>query len=93
MYIEPYAIDNESCMRVKDCEMEIPLACNLIYYVESIENKPLNTAPKVVEEIAEDNRCYADSADVEDVKIRRDNMFLDKSLYFQINNLQPNKKE
>lgn len=67
MYIEPYTIDNENCMRVRDCEMEIPLACNLIYYVESVENKPMNDAMR---QMADQNRPLFDDPEIQPFPFR-----------------------
>ena len=67
MYIEPYNPDNENSMCVRDCEMEIPLACNHIYYVESIENKPLNDAMR---QMANKNKPLFDDPDIQPFPFR-----------------------
>lgn len=44
MRIEPYIPDPENDVFLESYDNEIPLACNVIYYVESSENEPLNAA-------------------------------------------------
>ena len=44
MRVEPYVPDPKNDVFLNSYENEIPLACNVIYYVESPENEPLNAA-------------------------------------------------
>lgn len=44
MRVEPYIPDPENDVFLNSYDNEIPLACNVIYYVESAENEPLNAA-------------------------------------------------
>lgn len=67
MHIEPYNPDNENSIHVRDCEMDIPLACNLIYYVESIENKPLND---VMRQMADLNRPLFEDLNIQPFPFR-----------------------
>ena len=67
MHIEPYNPDNKNCINVRDCEMEIPLACNLIYYVESIENKPMNDAMR---QMADQDKTLFDNPNIQPFPFR-----------------------
>ena len=44
MRVEPYIPDPKTDVFMNSYGNEIPLACNVIYYVESAENEPLNAA-------------------------------------------------
>ena len=44
MRVKPYVPDPENDVFLNSYDNEIPLACNVIYYVESPENEPLNAA-------------------------------------------------
>lgn len=44
MRVKPYVPDPEHDVFLNSYDSEIPLACNVIYYVESAENEPLNAA-------------------------------------------------
>ena len=44
MRVKPYVPDPENDVFLNSYDNEIPLACNVIYYVESAENEPLNAA-------------------------------------------------
>ena len=44
MRVEPYVPDPKNDVFLNSYDNEIPLACNVIYYVESAENEPLNAA-------------------------------------------------
>lgn len=44
MRVKPYVPDPEHDVFLNSYDNEIPLACNVIYYVESPENEPLNAA-------------------------------------------------
>ena len=44
MSVKPYVPDPETDVFMNSYDNEIPLACNVIYYVESAENEPLNAA-------------------------------------------------
>lgn len=44
MRVKPYVPDPETDVFMNSYDNEIPLACNVIYYVESPENEPLNAA-------------------------------------------------
>lgn len=44
MSVKPYVPDSETDVFMNSYDNEIPLACNVIYYVESAENEPLNAA-------------------------------------------------
>ena len=50
MSARPYIPDSEHNVFLHSYDNEIPLACNVIYYVESPENEPLNTAMRQLEE-------------------------------------------
>jgi hypothetical protein len=44
MRVKPYIPDPENDVFLNSYDNEVPLACNVIYYVESPENEPLNAA-------------------------------------------------
>ena len=50
MSARPYIPDSEHNVFMQSYDNEILLACNVIYYVESPENEPLNTAMRQLEE-------------------------------------------
>ena len=50
MELKPYIPDPEHDVFLKSYDNEIPLACNVIYYVESPENEPLNAAMRQLAE-------------------------------------------
>lgn len=62
-----YISDNENHITNRDCKTEIPLACNLIYYVESIENKPMNDAMR---QMADQKRTLFDNPNLQPFPFR-----------------------
>ena len=62
MKLKPYIPDPEYDVFLKSYDNEIPLACNVIYYVESPENEPLNAAMR---QLAEQNRMLLDDSKIQ----------------------------
>lgn len=50
MRVKPYVPDPENDVFLNSYDNEIPLACNIIYYVESAENESLNAAMRKLAE-------------------------------------------
>ena len=62
MRVEPYIPDPQKDVFMNSYDNEIPLACNVIYYVESPENEPLNAAMR---KLAEQNIAMLDDAKIQ----------------------------
>ena len=62
MRVKPYVPDPEHDVFLNSYDNEIPLACNVIYYVESPENEPLNAAMR---KLAEQDIALLDDAKIQ----------------------------
>ena len=62
MSVQPYVPDPEHDVFLNSYDNEIPLACNVIYYVESQENEPLNAAMR---KLAEQDNALLDDAKIQ----------------------------
>ena len=64
---KPYIPDPENDVFFESYDNEIPLACNVIYYVESLENEPLNAA---VRQLAEQDNLLLDDKKIQPYPFR-----------------------
>ena len=67
MRLEPYIPDPENDVFLNSYDNEIPLACNVIYYVESSENEPLNAA---VRQLAKQDNPLLDDTGIQPYPFR-----------------------
>ncbi len=67
MRVEPYIPDPENDVFLNSYDNEIPLACNVIYYVESPENEPLNAAMR---DLAKQDIVLLDDAKIQPYPFR-----------------------
>lgn len=67
MRVEPYIPDPENDVFLNSYDNEIPLACNVIYYVESPENEPLNAAMR---DLAKQDIMLLDDAKIQPYPFR-----------------------
>lgn len=67
MRVEPYIPDPENDVFLNSYDNEIPLACNVIYYVESPENEPLNAAMR---DLAKQDVTLLDDAKIQPYPFR-----------------------
>lgn len=62
MRLKPYVPDPENDVFLKSYDNEIPLACNVVYYVESLESESLNAAMR---QLAEQDIALLDDAKIQ----------------------------
>ena len=67
MRVKPYVPDPETDVFMNSYDNEIPLACNVIYYVESPENEPLNAAMR---DLAKQDVTLLDDAKIQPYPFR-----------------------
>ena len=67
MKLEPYIPDPEHDVLLESYDNEIPLACNVVYYVENPENEPLNAA---VRQLAEQGSPLLDDTKIQPYPFR-----------------------
>ena len=67
MRLKPYIPDPENDVFLNSYDNEIPLACNVIYYVESLENEPLNAA---VRQLAKQDNPLLDDTGIQPYPFR-----------------------
>lgn len=67
MRVKPYVPDPETDVFMNSYDNEIPLACNVIYYVESAENEPLNAAMR---DLAKQDITLLDDAKIQPYPFR-----------------------
>ena len=67
MRVKPYVPDPENDVFLNSYDNEIPLACNVIYYVESAENEPLNAAMR---DLAKQDITLLDDAKIQPYPFR-----------------------
>lgn len=67
MRVKPYVPDPENDVFLNSYDNEIPLACNVIYYVESPENEPLNAAMR---DLAKQDVTLLDDAKIQPYPFR-----------------------
>ena len=67
MSVKPYVPDPETDVFMNSYDNEIPLACNVIYYVESAENEPLNAAMR---DLAKQDITLLDDAKIQPYPFR-----------------------
>ena len=67
MRVKPYIPDPENDVFLNSYDNEIPLACNVIYYVESPENEPLNAAMR---DLAKQDVTLLDDAKIQPYPFR-----------------------
>lgn len=67
MRVKPYVPDPENDVFLNSYDNEIPLACNIIYYVESAENESLNAAMR---KLAEQDIALLDDAKIQPYPFR-----------------------
>ncbi len=67
MRLEPYIPDPENDVFLNSYDNEIPLACNVIYYLESSENEPLNAA---VRQLAKQDNPLLDDTEIQPYPFR-----------------------
>lgn len=67
MRVKPYVPDPENDVFLNSYDNEIPLACNVIYYVESPENEPLNAAMR---DLAKQDITLLDDAKIQPYPFR-----------------------
>lgn len=67
MRVKPYVPDPENDVFLNSYDNEIPLACNIIYYVESEENEPLNAA---IRKLAKQDIALLDDAKIQPYPFR-----------------------
>ncbi len=67
MKVKPYVPDPENDVFLNSYDNEIPLACNVIYYVESPENEPLNAAMR---DLAKQDVTLLDDAKIQPYPFR-----------------------
>ncbi|MBQ4442591.1 MAG: hypothetical protein II899_10890 [Bacteroidales bacterium] len=67
MSVKPYVPDPETDVFMNSYDNEIPLACNVIYYVESAENEPLNAAMR---DLAKQDVTLLDDAKIQPYPFR-----------------------
>lgn len=67
MSVKPYIPDPETDVFMNSYDNEIPLACNVIYYVESAENEPLNAAMR---DLAKQDITLLDDAKIQPYPFR-----------------------
>ena len=76
MRVKPYVPDPETDVFMNSYDNEIPLACNVIYYVESAENEPLNAAMR---DLAKQDVTLLDDAKIQPYPFGRAFQFSDMS--------------
>lgn len=67
MRVKPYVPDPENDVFLNSYDNEIPLACNIIYYMESAENESLNAAMR---KLAEQDIALLDDAKIQPYPFR-----------------------
>lgn len=67
MRVKPYIPDPENDVFLNSYDNEVPLACNVIYYVESAENEPLNAA---IRDLAKQDVTLLDDAKIQPYPFR-----------------------
>ena len=67
MRVKPYVPDPENDVFMNSYANEVPLACNVVYYVESADNEPLNAA---VRHLAEQNIALLDDTKIQPYPFR-----------------------